>query len=415
MKNITPYFLATALALAGCTPEQENDEKPETYNPLVEPNMVLHFSDFKDQPRSIDVFVISQDELRQYIRDKLNLKKEVEINYKDHSKLVWTYIDQKLSKFNYSYFSDLRVKSEIYETLIAKNAVHQPMAFPLRGKKAAIIIDADTSYDAKDWIASWLKLDRAEIKDEHGIDDQIMEDFIRYHEIAHAMFADERHADGFAALSIVHQYGVTKNVLATLNFLADTRLVRPTHPKYWGNAEAISINFGLAPWHWIAGIEYSVYRHPYIIGDHDSLKSYSPLRAIGRENYWGSEHNKYIKKIFENLPDNLDFHGYVSALQLSAKNVKNSLTPVTIVYDFNSDGIDRRGLPTCVKGPCSEKEFYEEFDLASKRLETLLKSSSDISFYSSIKPQDFHLEGWIEGPSKFFPEFLQSGVKPRHP
>ncbi len=410
--------------LASCLPE-DDDSKPdnasvteeEVYLPQIQPNLTISFQDrqsMSQEPveKTKDVYIIDISEIRDFIRAREGLGQNDDVEISQYPEIVTEYVDHKLQVYGYSFFFQPASRANILQRLLNNQAVFQPAAW-IVGDKASIIIDADTSLNAREWVSQWTEIPIEEISQNHGISDIIFEDFIRYHEIAHTVGADEPNADAFATSAIVNEYGLTEEVLKTLYFLSDSRLVGSNNALYWGTSEAISTIYSFQEWHWPAEFNYFVLSEENESRDERTLQTYSPFAFARKDDYYGHYSRLFGSDIFEGLKRRDSFDAFNSHTSRNVKSLMDQLSPRTIVYDFNSDGVDRRGLPTCVRGPCSQYEYFEGFLAAIERLNTLRDPNG--SFYYNLGPEDFHLESWVEGPSEIFFKSLENGLKPRSP
>lgn len=205
----------------------------------TEPDKILSFSDHKGKLRQTDVYILNPREFfENVIKPHAELTGNVSIIYSDEElkKLVSMYVDEKVpwmpkafrdeAKNNFFTQTESAMKTDWFDLL---------KKYPDR----YVVIYPNEANTSRSWAAYFFGFyDPSILKEHNGISDVLIEEFIRYHEDAHAMGLNEPQADRYAALSILRKYGLDSSALSTLQFLSDKRLFTNTG-RYVGCHTAI--------------------------------------------------------------------------------------------------------------------------------------------------------------------------------
>lgn len=236
MKSIKPVFLKGIIATAALTLTNGCfDDKIEQ----ITPDLSLQYIDKNGQFKTVDLLIVDPAEVRAQIRERYNLDPGAVIDFKRYPEIVSPYVTDRVKRARGSQLA-LR---DIYERLVNPEPIYQPAklnairAIPeddehrdMNGR--ALVFYPDRDKTAREWASSFSGIPAEDIKPDTGLDDLTIETFIRHHENAHAMGAGEGRADRYATLATMRERGITDRSMASLQFLADIRLLRPQTHKY---------------------------------------------------------------------------------------------------------------------------------------------------------------------------------------
>ena len=257
--SLRTYFLAATLAiLPGCSNDSKRDKGKVPYTP----DETINYVDDRGVGQKLDLFIIDPAKIRSLIRRDNNLADDAEIDFRDYAPVVLKYIDDRLKQMNEfdSGVSRQSIRGLIVRRLLDPNPGLQPMKLGkdsyetegfwgsrVDGHKASLLFFPDSDGSSQEWCASWLRVDSQAVKEDTGINDEILETFIRHHEIGHALGFGEAAADHYASHAVISDYGLTDEVFAFLQFKSDVRLITRSNSRYLGCHDAVETVLATLP------------------------------------------------------------------------------------------------------------------------------------------------------------------------
>lgn len=364
--SIALVFLTSAGACSSGAPPREPD---------LAPDKTISYSKKGDTYGEMAFYILEAEEMRRRIRADREFGPEVEFDYRDaqFDDITTPYITERLIEISQG--SDLgfnHTKREAFSLLGEKTGVDQPQmiirdinqkdilpGMAKKGFRIALITYPDTALNAQQWAASWLYTGAENVRVDTGLNDEIIESFIRYHEDGHALLLEEPEADRYASLSILREYGVTDETMRVLQFLSDLRLARSHSAQYVGCYEAIAEQMMRVQ---------SDFTDDVFITGADEDPNHDPLKSLNAKVSF-SKHSKYLHDTLfaERIDDEKGFDGLAETRQ-------RALWAMDIAQTNPNSGLYGMGAR------------YEEVLRALDRLESLSITSEKPSAYAQMNP-----------------------------